>query len=126
MTMSFSPLPLVAWYQSRARRAAGLSRVSDSRVRVSMAAAPFSMACMSRSLEGGGKEPDGGQFGGAAADPVPHGEAGDPALFNGDLVELAAFAGDGDGLAGELDSLGHEGLDGLKHAVAGFGRAAGL
>ena len=55
-------------------------------------------------LERGGQEAHGGEFAGAAADPVPHGEAGEPALLVGDLVELGAGAGDRDGVLGEVEA----------------------
>ena len=77
-------------------------------------------------LEGGGEGADGAHDGGAAADPVPHGEAGEPVLGDGVFVELAAEAGDGDGVSGEVESGGAVGGFGFEHAVAGFFGAAGF
>lgn len=77
-------------------------------------------------LEGGGEGADGAHDGGAAADPVPHGEAGEPVLGDGVFVELAAEAGDGDGVAGEVEAGSAVGGFGFEHAVAGFFGAAGF
>ncbi len=77
-------------------------------------------------LEGGGEGADGAHDGGAAADPVPHGEAGEPVLGDGVFVELATEAGDGDGVAGEVEAGGAVSGFGFEHAVAGFFGAAGF
>ncbi len=75
-------------------------------------------------LEGGREESDGGGDAGSAADPIPHGEAIEPLLFLGELVELGAGAGDGHGMLGEVEAGGLEGRLGGEHAVAGFRCAA--
>ena len=77
-------------------------------------------------LEGHGDEADGGKDRSAAADPVFHGEGGEEALFFGEVVELGAVSGDGDGVFGEVESGCLEGLFGFEHAIAGFGSAAGF
>jgi hypothetical protein len=77
-------------------------------------------------LERGGEETDGGEFGRATADPVPHGETGEPVLREGGLVELGAGACDGDEVLREIKARGLEGGGGLELAVAGFGGAAGF
>lgn len=77
-------------------------------------------------LEGGGEGADGAHDGSAAADPVPHGEASEPVLGDGVFVEIAAKAGDGDGVAGEVEAGGAVSGFGFEHAVAGFFGAAGF
>ena len=77
-------------------------------------------------LEGGRQKAYGAELGGAAADPIPHGETGEPAVLDRDLVELGAIAGDGDEVLGGHEAGGFEGGGGFEHAVAGFDRAAGL
>ena len=77
-------------------------------------------------LEGGGEGADGAHDGGAATDPVPHGEASEPVLGDGVFVEIAANAGDGDGVTGEVEAGGAVSGFGFEHAVAGFFGAAGF
>ena len=77
-------------------------------------------------LEGGGQQADSAELGGAAADPVPHREAGEPALAQGGGVEFRAGAGDGDEVFRVVEAGGRKGGDGGEHAVAGLGGAAGL
>ena len=78
------------------------------------------------SLKRGGQEADGGEFGRAAADPIPHGETGEPLLGDRGLIELGAGAGDGDVVLREIEAGGLERLGGFELAVAGFGGAAGF
>ena len=77
-------------------------------------------------LKGHGDESDGGKDGGAAADPIRHGERGDEAGFFGEVGEFGAVPGDGDGLVGEAESGAIEGVGSFEHAVAGFGSASGF
>lgn len=82
-------------------------------------------------LERHGHEADGAHDGGAAADPVGHGEDFEPVVFGGVGFEFAADAsrggaGDGDGVFREVESGAFIGSAGFEHAVAGFGGAAGF
>ena len=69
-------------------------------------AAPASIGVDIDALERGGQQADGRELAGAAADPVPHREPGEPPFRLGDLVELRAVAGDGDGVLGEVEAGG--------------------
>ena len=62
----------------------------------------------------------------AAADPVPHREAREEALLLGELVELAARAGDADRVLPERETDPLVGGLGLEHAVARLLGAARL
>ena len=61
---------------------AALCAASGLRVSASMAAAPASNGSISRPCKRGGHEADGGEHGGAAADPVFHREAGDEVVWS--------------------------------------------
>ena len=77
-------------------------------------------------LQRGGKQADGGELGGAPADPVPHREARHEALVIGDPVQLAAGLGDGDGVGPEVEAVGPVAGGRLQHPVAGLGGPARL
>jgi len=77
-------------------------------------------------LERGREQAHGAEFGGAAAHPVPHREAGDPAFLGGDLVELGAHASHGDKVLGVVETGGLEGGGGFEHAIARLDGATGL
>ena len=79
-----------------------------------------------KTLERRGHKADGGQHAGAAADPVEHGEAGQPALCRGGAIHLRAGHRDGHLVPGEFKAcfairLGHQ-----QHAVAGVRGATAL
>ena len=66
MTISFSPFPLVAKYQARARRADGFSSILCKRVCwASMAAAPFRRPSISRPWRAAREQTDGRRLTGA-------------------------------------------------------------
>ena len=107
--MSFSPCPPVAWCHIRARSAAGL------RARVGPAGDFVAPPRTGQQpvdvdpLEGRGQEPYGRGDRGAAADPVPHRETGEPAFLYGDPVQLAVPAGNRHGMPRESETRARKG-----------------
>ena len=77
-------------------------------------------------LQSHGDESDGREHGGAAADPVFHGEGGDEALVFGKVVELGILASDGDGVLGEVEARFFVGGLGLDHTITGLRSSAGF
>ena len=86
--MSFWPLPPVAWCHMSARRAAGLAWTVVAARGLVAGRGAGEQAVDVEALQRRRQQPDGGQIAGAAADPVPHREAGQPALVRGDVVQL--------------------------------------
>ena len=77
-------------------------------------------------LERGGQQTDGAEGRGAATDPVPHRETGEPAFLLCDEVKLGALTGNGDELFRVVEPRRLERSLRLEHAVARFRGAAGL
>ncbi len=75
-------------------------------------------------LEGGGQEADRAEFARPASDPVPHGEAGEPALADRRGIELRSGAGDRHEVLRDLEAGGLERRGRLEHAVSGLGCSA--
>ena len=87
----FSPFPLVAKYQARARRADGFSSILCKRVCASMAARALQEAVDIQTLESRREQTDGRRLTGAPTDPIKHGETGQPVFTFRNFIELAPF-----------------------------------
>ena len=72
------------------------------------------------SLEGGRQQSDGRRYRGAAADPIPHGEAFDPTFRNSNFIQFATVAGHSHGITGKFQSGFFVGGLCLQHTVAGL------
>ncbi len=79
-----------------------------------------------QTLERRGHKADCGKHAGAAADPVEHGEAGQPALPRGGAIQLRTGHGDGHGTLGEVQLLAAKRLGQQQHAVMRLWGAAAL
>ena len=77
-------------------------------------------------LQRSGEEPDGAELARAAAHPIPHREAGEPLLGDGNFIELATFAGDSDRMGRKRKARLLPAQGGFNLAVPRFGRAARL
>jgi len=89
-------------------------------------ARPLEQAVDVEALERRREEADGRELRGPPADPVPHGEAVEPALPPGELVEVAPLLGHGHGVPAEVEPLGRVGRLDDEHAVARLLRPARL
>ena len=77
-------------------------------------------------LQRSGEEPDGAELAGAAADPIPHREAGEPLLGASNFIELTTFASNGDRVGRKRKARLLPAQGGFNLAVPRFGRAARL
>ena len=102
--MSFSPAPFRRAVPGEGEERGGVLRRRRDPGRRVHAAAPASSPSMSIPCSAAGSSPTAESLGGAAADPVPHREAGEPAFagWRRSSSSLPA-AGDGDGVAAEVE-----------------------
>lgn len=90
------------------------------------ASGPFQESIDIDSLQRGRQQSDNRSDRGPAAHPIPHGEAGKPALLDSQTVQFALFPGYGNSVPRELEPGPFIGKSRLQHSVTGLLRPPAL